>query len=138
MSSDQTPRESSFLSDVKALRAPARRHVDLAAVTAGYKATRETVQRLMGESLATEIVCVLRRYQHDAGRGHSQHPEGRGLLEVVQEDLLAERIAIESYLELIRHVGDHDPTTCCLLESILAAEEDYARELISLLRGERR
>src|SRR6187399_1137150 len=53
-----------FLSDVKAIRKRAREHLDQGAVTAGYKADRQTVIRVLNEALATEIVCVLRYKRH--------------------------------------------------------------------------
>jgi bacterioferritin len=59
--------------------------------------------------------------------------EGRTLAEMLREDLVAERIAIESYGEMIRYVGNGDPTTRRLLEGILANEEEHAEELASML-----
>ena len=57
------------------------------------------------------------------------------LVDMIREDLVAERIAIDSYAEMIRYLGDDDPTTRRMLESILAAEEEHTDDLISLLRG---
>ena len=53
-------KDKPFLTDVKTLRARAREHIQQGAVTAGYRADRETVVKLLNEALATEIVCVLR------------------------------------------------------------------------------
>ncbi len=53
---------------------------------------------------------------------------------MIREDLVAERIAIESYSEIIRWLGDNDPTTRNIYESILAVEEEHADDLLSLLR----
>jgi len=54
-----------FLTDVKTLRARARKHIEKGAVTEGYRADRDTVIRILNEALATEIVCVLRRRHAD-------------------------------------------------------------------------
>jgi len=67
---------------------------------------------------------------------HSQYVEGKDLADMIREDLVAERIAIDSYGEMIRYVGNDDPTTRRMLEGILAAEEEHAEDLISLLRGQ--
>jgi bacterioferritin len=66
-------------------------------------------------------------------RSHSEYVEGANLLEMIKEDLIAERIAIESYTEMIRYVGDNDITTRRMLESILAVEEEHADDLASFL-----
>jgi bacterioferritin len=66
---------------------------------------------------------------------HAQYVEGKDLVDMIREDLVAERIAIDSYAEMIRYLGDDDPTTRRMLESILASEEEHAEDLISLLRG---
>jgi bacterioferritin len=66
-------------------------------------------------------------------RSHSEYTEGATLLETVREDLIAERIAIESYTEIIRYLGDDDPTTRRLLEEILAKEEEHAEDLVTIL-----
>ena len=68
-----------------------------------------------------------------ANHSHSEYVEGRDLADMIQEDLIAERIAIDSYGEMIRYIGNNDPTTCRLLESILAVEEEHAEDLITLL-----
>ena len=66
-------------------------------------------------------------------RSHSEYVEGASLAEMVREDLVAERIAIESYTEMIRYIGDGDFTTRRMLEGILAKEEEHAEELASML-----
>ena len=66
-------------------------------------------------------------------RSHSQYVEGQTLVEMLKEDLIAERIAIDSYSEMIRYVGDADPTTRRMLEDILANEEEHADDLANLL-----
>jgi len=66
-------------------------------------------------------------------RSHSEYVEGASLAEMITEDLIAERIAIDSYRELITYVGTDDPTTRKLLEWILGQEEEHAEDLASLL-----
>jgi len=70
-----------------------------------------------------------------ATRSHSEYVEGETLLDMIREDLVAERVAIDTYAEMIRYVGDNDPTTRRMLEGILAAEEEHADELADLLRA---
>ena len=169
-----------FLTDVKTLRERARKHIEKGAVTEGYKADRETVNRVLNEALATEIVCVLRYKRHyfmasgihaesvaaeflqhaneEQGhadqiaqrivqlggepnlnpegllsRSHAEYVEGDTLLDMIKEDLVAERIAIDSYREIIQYLGNDDPTTRRMLEGILAMEEEHAEDLVSLL-----
>lgn len=169
-----------FVTDVKEIRRRARAHVEQGPVTAGYRADRETVIRLLNEALATEIVCVLRYKRHYytasgihaqgvaeefaehaveeqahadqiaeritqlggapdldpeglTARSHSEYVPGDDLLEMIKEDLVAERIAIESYAEMVRYLGDDDPTTRRLMEEILAKEEEHADDLRTLL-----
>jgi bacterioferritin len=66
-------------------------------------------------------------------RSHSEYVEGESLLDMITEDLVAERIAIESYREMIQYFGHDDPTTRRLMETILAVEEEHAEDLVSLL-----
>jgi bacterioferritin len=68
-----------------------------------------------------------------ASRSHAEYVEGESLLDMVREDLVAERIAIESYGEMVRYIGDKDPTTRRLMESILAKEEEHADDLVKIL-----
>ena len=169
-----------FLSDVKELRRRARQHIKDGAVTAGYGADREKVIAILNESLATELVCVLRYKRHFfmatgihanavaqefaehaaeeqghadriagritqlggepnfdpqglATRSHSQYVEGASLVDMIKEDLVAERIAIESYGEIVRFLGDRDVTTRRMMEEILENEEEHANDLRDLL-----
>ena len=169
-----------FLTDIKTLRARARQHIHKGAVTAGYKADRETVVKLLNEALATEIVCVLRYRRHHfmaagmnaepvaqeflvhaneeqqhadqiAGRivqlngepnfspeglltrSHAEYVEGEDLIDMIKENLIAERIAIDSYREMIDYIGDKDTTTTRMMEGILAMEEEHADDLVGLL-----
>jgi bacterioferritin len=173
-------KKQAFLTDVKTIRARARRHIEQGAVTAGYRADRETVVKLLNEALATEIVCVLRYRRHHfmaAGmnadpvaqeflvhaneeqqhadqiaarivqlngepnfspeglltRSHAEYVEGEDLVDMIKENLVAERIAIDSYREMIDYVGDKDTTTKRMLEGILAMEEEHADDLVGLL-----
>ena len=169
-----------FLTDIKTLRARARKHIEKGAVTEGYSADRETVIKLLNEALATEIVCVLRYKRHyfmasginaesvaaeflqhandEQGhadqiaqrivqlggepnlnpeglltRSHAEYVEGENLIDMIKEDLVAERIAIDSYRDMINYFGNDDPTSRRLMESILAVEEEHADDLVNLL-----
>ena len=169
-----------FLTDVKTLRERARQHIEKGAVTEGYKADRETVNKILNEALATEIVCVLRYKRHHfmasgihaesvaaeflqhaneeqghadqiaqrivqlggepnfnpeglLSRSHAEYVEGDTLLDMIKEDLVAERIAIDSYREIIQYLGNDDPTTRRMMEGILAMEEEHADDLVNLL-----
>jgi bacterioferritin len=171
----------SSLTDVKTLRARARKNIEEGAITDSYGADRKTVLRLLNEALATELVCVLRYRRHyfmasglDADavaeeflahsneeqghadqiaarivqlngepefdpdgltkRSHAEYAEGKNLVDMIKEDLVAERIAIDSYREMIEYVGDRDTTTKRMLEGILAVEEEHAEDLQSLLQ----
>ena len=169
-----------FLTDIKTLRERARKHIEDGAVTAGYRADRATVIKLLNEALATELVCILRYKRHYfmatginadtvaaeflvhaneeqghadliaarivqlkgepdfdpdglAMRSHAEYVEGDNLVEMIREDLVAERIAIDSYSEMIQYLGDKDVTTRRMLEGILAMEEEHADDLSSML-----
>lgn len=166
--------------DLEAIRRRAREHVENGAVTETYAADRETVIKLLNESLATELVCALRYKRHFytatgihasavadefaehareeeehadrfaarivelggapnfnpeglASRAHSQYDESRSLLDMVKEDLIAERIAIETYGSIVRYLGEDDPTTRRIFEDVLAKEEEHAEDLVSIL-----
>ncbi|MDF0733803.1 ferritin-like domain-containing protein [Pseudomonas entomophila] len=170
------------LTDVKTLRERARQHVEQGAVTEGYNADREQILRLLNESLATELVCVLRYKRHYfmasgikasvaaeeflehatqeaehadklaerivqlggepdfnpdnlTKNSHAQYVAGGSLKEMVLEDLVAERIAIDSYREIIQYIGEKDPTTRRIFEDILAQEEEHADDMADLLQG---
>jgi len=66
-------------------------------------------------------------------RSHAQYAEGTSLLDMIKEDLIAERIAIESYMELIRYFGENDPTSRRLMEEVLQQEEEHADDMATLL-----
>lgn len=69
------------------------------------------------------------------GRSHAEYKEGKDLRDMVKENLVAERIAIDSYREMINYIGDRDTTTKRILEGILAQEEEHADEFADLLEG---
>jgi bacterioferritin len=170
------------MTDVQTLRSRARQHIEEGAVTAGYSADRDTVLKLLNDSLATELVCVLRYRRHYfmargihsqavaaeflehsneeqghadqiaerivqlggepnfspeglTARSHAEYVEGVTLADMIREDLVAERIAIDSYRDFIQYLGDRDPTTRRLMEEILAVEEEHADDLADLLQG---
>jgi len=66
-------------------------------------------------------------------RSHAEYVEGTTLLDMIKEDLVAERIAIDSYREMINYLGSDDPTSRRMLEEILAVEEEHADDLQNLL-----
>ncbi len=70
-----------------------------------------------------------------SGRSHAEYVEGDTLHSMIKENLIAERIAIESYREMIAYLGDRDPTTQRMLKEILAVEEEHAEDLASILAG---
>ena len=68
-------------------------------------------------------------------RSHAEYVEGETLKEMVKEDLIAERIAIDSYREIATYLGDKDPTTRRIMEEILAQEEEHADDMASILES---
>jgi bacterioferritin len=135
-------------SHVQELRDRARQQISDGALTLDYKLDPEEAIRILNEALATELVCVLRyRFHYFMVSGihstaaaaefleHSNQEQQHAdtLVEMLKENLIAERIAIESYREMIDYFGDRDPTTRRMLEDILAVEEDHADELADLL-----
>ncbi len=172
--------DTAFITDLKARREQARKHMMQGAVTEDYTPDRENIIKLLNEALATELICVLRYKVHyftANGRGaklaaaeflehaneeqehadklaeriaqlggdpdlnpatlsrraHSEYHSGGDTMEMLREDLIAERIAISSYREMIAYVGDKDPTTRRILEDVLAQEEEHADDLVELL-----
>jgi bacterioferritin len=161
--------------DLAALDA-ARRSLDQGAVTPNYGPWRDDIVRLLNDSLATELVCVLRHKRHHftaqglaspkiadeflvhaneeaahgdrlaqrivqlggepdfspdslARRSHAEYDESTDLKAMIKANLIAERVAIEAYSQLVAMIGDKDPTTRRLLEDILADEQSHADEL---------
>lgn len=68
-----------------------------------------------------------------AGNSHAEYVAGNSLSSMIREDLIAERIAIDSYRDMINYLGTDDPTTSTMLKAILAVEEEHADELADLL-----
>jgi bacterioferritin len=66
-------------------------------------------------------------------RSHAEYVEGETLNDMIKEDLVAERIAIDSYRDIIQYLGNDDPTTRRMMEEILAVEEEHADDLVNLL-----
>ena len=171
-----------FVTDIKQIRERARKHIEDGAVTENYGADKETVLKLLNDSLATEIVCTLRYRRHYfmakgltsagvaeeflehaqqeqehadqfaerivqlggepdfnpeglASRSHAEYVEGESLIDMIREDLIAERIAIESYRDIISYLGEGDPTTRKLFEAVLAVEEEHAEDMLSLIEN---
>ena len=165
---------------VAEIRKRARANVEDGAVTESYRADRQVVLKLLNESLATEIVCVLRYKRHYymasgihaqtaaaeflehatmeqshadriaerivqlggepdlnpdslTARSHAEYIEGKTVMDMLRENLVAERIAIDSYREFITFLGADDPTTRRLIEEILATEEEHADDLKTLM-----
>jgi bacterioferritin len=67
-------------------------------------------------------------------RSHAEYVEGTSLTDMIKEDLVAERIAIDSYREMINYLGTDDPTTRRMMEDILAVEEEHADDLVNMLQ----
>lgn len=154
----------------------ARRSLDQGAVTPSYGPWRNDIIKLLNDSLATELVCVLRYKRHHftaqglsspkiadeflvhaneesghadrlaqrivqlggepdfspdslSSRSHAGYDESTDLKAMIRANLIAERVAIESYSQLIALIGDKDSTTRRLLEDILADEQEHADEL---------
>jgi bacterioferritin len=169
-----------FLTDVKALREQARRHIEKGAVSDTYVGDVARTVDILQCVLATELVCVLRYTQHSiattgltsegvkaefaqhakeemehvmavaerinqlgaapnfdpkdlASRSASEYATGSSMVAMIRENLIAERIAVDHYRELIRFFGNNDPTTRVMIESILAVEEEHASDMQDLL-----
>lgn len=174
-------RSKPFLTDVKTLRANARKQIDQGPITAAYDADLDRLLELLNTSLATEIVCVLRYKAHYYGaqgldsepaaaqflehaaeeQGHADRLAARidqlggtpdlnpatlmsrsqteystpeALLDMIKEDLVAERVVIQAYSEAIDWLGHDDPTTRRIFEEILAEEEEHADDMLTLLQ----
>ena len=69
-----------------------------------------------------------------SSRSHAEYKEGESIMDMIKEDLIAERIAIDSYREIIQYLGDDDPVTRRMLEDILATEEEHADDLVGLMQ----
>jgi len=169
-----------FLSDVKTLRARARKQIKDGALTPNYGGDAKKTIEILQSVLATEIVCWLRYTMHAVtatgissesvkaefeehakdeqghamqvaerinqlggkpdfnpegmlSRSASQYSEGANLVDMIRENLIAERIAVEHYRELVRYFGNDDPTTRVMIEGILGVEEEHANDMHDLL-----
>src|ERR1700675_2398488 len=149
----QTSNGKPFLTDVKTLRDRARKHMDQGAVTTAYQGDVSKTIEILQTVLATEIVCVLRYTMHAvtatgihsegvkadvnpeglASRAASEYGKAQNLVDMIKENLVAERIAIEHYQELIRYFANEDPGTRAMLEGILVVEEEHANDMSDLL-----
>jgi bacterioferritin len=67
-------------------------------------------------------------------RSHAEYAPGSDLIDMIREDLVAERVAIASYQEIVRWLGHNDTTTRRMIEDILAVEEEHADDLLTLLK----
>ena len=67
-------------------------------------------------------------------RSHAEYVEGTNLIDMIKEDLVAERIAIDSYREMVTYLGNQDPTSRRMMEDILAVEEEHADDLVNMLQ----
>lgn len=168
--------ETAFLTDVKTLRARARKSLEDGPVTPTYKGDVEKTIALLQVVVATELVCVLRYTMHsiavagitsesigaefadhaESERGHmmeaaeridqlggepnfnpeglvsraaTEYGNGGTLVQMLKDNLIAERLVIEHYRELIRYFGDNDPTTRVMIEGILVDEEEHAADM---------
>ena len=162
--------------DHAALHAAATSHLDRGAVTPASSPYRESIIKLLNDSLATELVCVLRYKRHHftahglaspaiaaeflvhaneesahadklaqrivqlggkpnfsptgiEERSHAKYDESSDLQDMLLANLVAERIAVEAYRQMINLIGDKDPTTKRMLEEILKDEEEHADEI---------
>lgn len=156
--------------------AAARKSLDDGAITPAYGPHRDAIIKLLNDSLATELVCVLRYKRHHfmasgmssqaiaeeflvhaneesahadriarrivqlggepdfcpatlLERSHAEYDDSNDLQTMVRKNLIAERVAVETYRQMISLLADKDPTTRRLLEDILADEEEHADEL---------
>src|SRR5215475_10908576 len=130
---------NAFKADIEDIRRRALEKMDDGAVTASYRADRDQVVDVLNEVLATETVCTLRyRSHYFMAKGiHSSGVEDEFLEHARQEqdhaDRVAERIAIATYSEIVRWLGNDDPTTRRMMEEILATEEEHADDMAKLL-----
>lgn len=171
--------KDNFISDIKKIRADARRNLTAGAVTDNYELDRNKVIELLNASLATETICTLRYKKHHykaaelgysvaaaeflehsqqeqdhanqlaeriqqlggeanldpatlTARSHADYVDCDNVRDMVKENLVAERIAIDTYREMIKFIGNEDTTTRKMLEGILATEEEHADDLLDV------
>lgn len=119
-----------------------KRHYFMASGIDSSNATAEFLQHANEEQQHADLIAQ-RIVQLDgepdfspeglATRAHAEYVEGETLRDMITEDLVAERIAIDSYREMISYIGSDDPTTRRMLEDILAMEEEHADDMNNLL-----
>lgn len=121
-----------------------KRHYYMAQGIDSAAATAEFLQHATDEmghadSVAARIVQLQGAPNYNpeglSTRSHAEYREGEDLLDMIREDLVAERVAISSYQEIVRWIGDGDPTTAQMIRTILAVEEEHADDLLTLLQG---
>ncbi len=159
----------------------ARQSLEMGAVTPHYGPWREDIVKFLNDSLATELVCVLRYKRHHytaqgldspkiaeeflvhaneeaahadriaqritqlggepdfspetlTQRSHAEYDASSDLQDMIRANLVAERVAVEAYSQMIGLIGDKDPTTRRMLEDILADEQEHADELSDWLK----
>jgi len=122
-----------------------KRHYFMAQGINASNAATEFLQHATDEQghadrIATRIVQLQGEPNFDpdglASRSHAEYVAGSDLVDMIKEDLVAERIAIDSYNEIIRWLADKDVTTRRLIEDILAVEEEHADDLLTLLQSQ--
>ena len=120
-----------------------KRHYYMASGISADPVAKEFLQHAKEEQIHADLIAQrITQLQGEpnfnpeglATRSHSEYIEGGTLREMIREDLIAERIAVESYSEIIRWLGDDDPTTRNLIEEILKKEEEHADELANMLK----
>jgi bacterioferritin len=134
--------------NIEALHA-AKRSLDQGAVTPSFGPWRADIVKLLNDSLATELVCVLRYKRHhftaqglasskiadeflvhaNEESAHADYDDSSDLMAMIRANLIAERVAIEAYSQMIAMIGEKDSTTRRLLEDILSDEQEHAEEL---------
>ena len=154
----------------------AKNHLEQGAITPSYGPWRDDIVKLLNDSLATELVCILRYKRHHytakglaspaiaeeflvhaneetehadmiaerivqlggepdyspstlLQRSHADYDESRDLKAMIRANLVAERVAIEAYSQMIKLIGDKDSTTRRIIEHILSQEQEHAEEL---------
>jgi bacterioferritin len=119
-----------------------RRHYFMAAGLASESVAEEFIQHAReeqehGDRIAQRITQLGGEPDFNpdvlSSRSHAEYVEGSSLIDMIQEDLVAERIAIDSYREIIDYIAGDDPTTRRLLEEVLAKEEEHAEDMADLL-----
>ena len=169
------PRNTALKLDQGGLDA-AKNHLEDGAVTPSYGPWRDDIVKLLNDSLATELVCILRYKRHHytakglaspaiaeefmvhaneetehanmlaerivqlggepdfspstlLARSHADYDESKDLKSMIRANLVAERVAIEAYSQMVKLIGDKDSTTRRILEHILSQEQEHAEEL---------